>query len=208
MATQSESVETDSPSVTASSPVTPSVLSQSQSLDSITSASASSGCGMGESVASITPTRRRYPAHLSHGSPPGTQRKRPNSGQYETMEDLLAAAGYSVTRVFTPETERVQGGGEGEGEGKVGDVGGGGVGALVAGWFAHILPATSAAPGSGSRSSSAKAPEVRVDVEEDAEANPFLRPSGGVGVGRYYPQATRSVSLFARSFVCGVCRSC
>lgn len=195
-----EDVETASPSVTASSPVTPSLLSQSQSIDSITSASASassgsgsgSGCGTEDSV---TPTRRRYPVHLSHGSPPGTQRqqKRPNSSHYETMEDLLAAAGYAHTRVFTPETERVQrlasGGadergkhvkGEGDGKGEAG-----GLGTLVAGWFAHILPA---AHGSGS----SRPPEVRVEVEEDADSNPFLRPGGAME--RHFPQATRSVS--------------
>lgn len=203
-----EVVETESPSVTASSPVTPSVLSQSQSIDSMTSASASAssgsgaGCGIGESA--VTPTRRRYPANLSHGSPPGTQRQRarPNSSHYETMEDLLAAAGYSVTRVFTPETERVKrlssGGGDesgkgGEGDGK-GEVGGG-IGTLVAGWFAHIMPAAGASPGP------ARTPEV----EEDAEANPFLRPAPGAG-GRHLSQATRSVSRLFRS-LCWVSRS-
>ncbi|KAG8700728.1 hypothetical protein FRC11_012707, partial [Ceratobasidium sp. 423] len=80
------------------------VLSFTHSADSMTSSDESSTDNkLGEAC---TPTRaRRYPAHLSHGSP---RKPSVNSNQYETMEDLLAAAGYAVTRVFTPETERTQ----------------------------------------------------------------------------------------------------
>ncbi|CAE7143879.1 unnamed protein product [Rhizoctonia solani] len=147
---------------TASSPV----FSFTQSADSVTS-SDESLVGNSDHVRTA---RRRYPAHLSHGSPP---RKPRNSTQYEAMEDLLAAAGYSVTRVFTPETERtlkVQ---------AVEEQGGAGIGTMFAGWIAHLLPAT---PTSGK-------PAPRPELESDVGSNPFLSVPGG---GKY-PQATRSL---------------
>ncbi|KAG8693599.1 hypothetical protein FRC08_009015, partial [Ceratobasidium sp. 394] len=177
---------------------TPSVLSQHQSFNSLTTTTT----GDGEDYESIASTPKRYPAHLSRGSPPATARarnihhqtqtptKRPNSSQYETMEDLLTAAGYSVTRVFTPETERVQRlahdhNHNHEGETRKPSAAGGKIGTLVAGWISHILPA------GGSVRRHVPTPEVRVQAADD-ESNSFLE--SGPSAQRF-PQAARSVSL-------------
>jgi hypothetical protein len=183
------------------SPVTPSVLSQCQSYNSDTSASSVPSTSSDK----MATTSKRYPAHLSRGSPPPrfadqqTLKRRPNSGQYETMEDLLAAAGYSVTRVFTPDTERVQRLAQDNeqmpSQKPVENVGG--IGTRVAGWFAHIMPAGAGTGAIPSRRH-VQTSEVRVEVVEDPEANPFLQPKSSAGTvlgGRQYPQATRSVSL-------------
>ena len=55
-----------------------------------------------------TPSRRRYPAHLSQRHDPDRVplHRRGTSNTYERMEDLLREAGYKETRVFTPESER------------------------------------------------------------------------------------------------------
>ncbi|KDQ10287.1 hypothetical protein BOTBODRAFT_47140 [Botryobasidium botryosum FD-172 SS1] len=54
--------------------------------------------------------RRRYPTHLSKSSRPHTPsvRQRGTSKTYESLEELLTAAGYRETRIFTPESERVE----------------------------------------------------------------------------------------------------
>ncbi|KAG9078762.1 hypothetical protein FS749_009176 [Ceratobasidium sp. UAMH 11750] len=173
---------------------TPSVLSQHQSFNSLTTTTT----GDGEDYESIASTPKRYPAHLSRGSPPATARarnmhqqtptptRRPNSSQYETMEDLLTAAGYSVTRVFTPETERVQRLAHDhnhEGETRKPSAAGGKIGTLVAGWISHILPA------GGSVRRHVPTPEVRVQAADD-ESNPFLE--SGPSAQRF-PQAARSL---------------
>ncbi|KAF8755391.1 hypothetical protein RHS01_05288 [Rhizoctonia solani] len=95
--------------------------------------------------------------------------RKPHSNQYETMEELLAAAGYTVTRVFTPETERTQ---------KMQDqakdehkgAGGAGIGTMFAGWIAHILPAAS----TSSTPVSPTSPSSTFRVQKDAGSNPFL----------------------------------
>ncbi|KAG8737353.1 hypothetical protein FRC10_008291 [Ceratobasidium sp. 414] len=175
---------------------TPSVLSQHQSFNSLTTMTTITGDDDDESIAS---TPKRYPAHLSRGSPPAAARarnlhqhtptRRPNSSQYETMEDLLTAAGYTVTRVFTPETERVQRlahnhDNNHEGETRKPDAAGGGIGTLVAGWISHIIPA------GGSVRRHGPTPEVRVQAADDDEPNPFLE--SGPSTQRF-PQAARSL---------------
>lgn len=65
------------------------------------------------SVAQSTPPsptrgRGRYPASLSREEGRVPLHKRGNSRTYETMEDLLREAGYKETRIFTPETERIE----------------------------------------------------------------------------------------------------
>lgn len=59
-----------------------------------------------------TPPRPRYPTTLSRSSartPRTPLQPRPGSSkQYETLEDLLTAAGYKETRIFTPEAARIQ----------------------------------------------------------------------------------------------------
>ncbi|CAE6402833.1 unnamed protein product [Rhizoctonia solani] len=164
------------------------ILSSTLSAESVTSSEESimdnkSGNSEMDKDATCTPRRaRRYPAHLSHGSPP----RKPHSNQYETMEELLAAAGYTVTRVFTPETERTQ---------KMQDqakdehkgAGGAGIGTMFAGWIAHILPAAS----TSSTPVSPTSPSSTFRVQEDAGSNPFLSVRGQSD-GRY-PQATHSL---------------
>ncbi|KAJ1301965.1 hypothetical protein OPQ81_000802 [Rhizoctonia solani] len=169
----------DSDNTSPSSPV----LSFTQSADSMTSSDESSPDNnlpgksrMDNTI--CTPTRaRRYPAHLSHGSP---RKPHLTSNQYETMEELLAAAGYTVTRVFTPETERTQ---KLQDQAKEEAAGGAGIRTMFAGWFAHLLPATA---------TGASKPPTRPEpeVEEDVGSNPFLTVHGASG---QYPQATRSL---------------
>lgn len=103
----------------------------------------------------------------------------------------MAAAGYTVTRVFTPETERVPKVGQ-EAEGEEQKKEEGGIGTKVAGWIGHIL---SAAAHSATAIESSKAAP---DMVEDAGSNPFLRPNprdgDGVGAGTgHFPQTTRSL---------------
>ncbi|KAI0088837.1 hypothetical protein BDY19DRAFT_906337 [Irpex rosettiformis] len=66
-----------------------------------------------------SPTRGRmtlrYPSTLSRDPKRVPLHKRGKSRTYETMEDLLREAGYKETRIFTPETERAEGAGEGLG---------------------------------------------------------------------------------------------
>ncbi|KAF8696538.1 hypothetical protein RHS03_07832, partial [Rhizoctonia solani] len=164
------------------------ILSSTLSAESVTSTEESimdnkSGNSEMDKDATCTPRRaRRYPAHLSHGSPP----RKPHSNQYETMEELLAAAGYTVTRVFTPETERTQ---------KMQDqakdehkgAGGAGIGTMFAGWIAHILPAAS----TSSTPVSPTSPSSTFRVQEDAGSNPFLSVRGQSD--GQYPQATHSL---------------
>ncbi|CAE6517632.1 unnamed protein product [Rhizoctonia solani] len=160
------------------SPSSP-VLSFTHSADSMTSSDESStdsklGGNLGDAC---TPTRaRRYPAHLSHGSP---RKPNLNSNQYETMEDLLAAAGYTVTRVFTPETERTQ---KMQEQAKDEQKEGAGIGTRFAGWIAHFLP-------TATTSGTSRLTRAEPEVEEDVSSNPFLTaPRGG-----QYPQATHSL---------------
>ncbi|KAG9105583.1 hypothetical protein FRC07_009166, partial [Ceratobasidium sp. 392] len=179
-----------------------SVSSQSQSFNSLTSMYDDE-----ESTMTVTP-KRRYPAHLSRGSPPAGARPRsrsPNSSQYETMEDLLAAAGYTVTRVFTPETERVQRlTGDESTQASTSTArntsGGGGIGTLVAGWISHIIPhSTGQGGGRTIRRHAVQTPVVRVqgvEDDDDTESNPFLDPSSNLGVAsghHRFPHAARSL---------------
>ncbi|KAJ7583527.1 hypothetical protein C8J56DRAFT_954274 [Mycena floridula] len=79
-------------------------------------------------------SRTRYPADL--GRVP--LHRRGTSGTYEYLEDLLREAGYKETRVFTPETERIERfGGE-----NVRDSIAGGVGAVV-GFLSGLVPGSS-----------------------------------------------------------------
>jgi hypothetical protein len=96
------------------------------------------------------------------------------------MEELLAAAGYTATRVFTPETERTQKMQE-QAKDEHKDAG---LGSMFAGWIAHILPVT--APSSSSTSPTSPKPRV----EEDVGSNPFLSADADA----QFPQTTRSVS--------------
>ncbi|KAL5638005.1 hypothetical protein ACGC1H_002317 [Rhizoctonia solani] len=146
------------------SPSSSPVFSFTQSADSVTSSEES----MGDSL--VRTPARRYPASLSHGSP--TRKPRLNSTQYEAMEDLLAAAGYSVTRVFTPETERTQKMAETKEEQ--------GIGTMFAGWIAHLLPAAT--------SSTMKPTRSEPEAEEVTGSNPPLTVQSA-----QYPQATRSL---------------
>ncbi|CEL63290.1 hypothetical protein RSOLAG1IB_05333 [Rhizoctonia solani AG-1 IB] len=163
--------------VSSSSPI----FSLALSTDSVTSSEESSmdnkyGNSEMDKDATCTPSRvRRYPAHLSHGSPP----RKPQSNQYETMEELLAAAGYTATRVFTPETERTQKMQE-QAKDEHKDAG---LGSMFAGWIAHILPVT--APSSSSTSPTSPKPRV----EEDVGSNPFLSADADA----QFPQTTRSL---------------
>ncbi len=54
--------------------------------------------------------RKQYPATLSRVVATGAipNRRHGPSKQYESLEDLLTAAGYKETRIFTPETDRVR----------------------------------------------------------------------------------------------------
>lgn len=160
----------DMPATDDSSDHTPSsspVLSFTQSADSVTSSEES----MGDSLARVPSRVGRYPAHLSHGSPP--RKPRLNSDQYETMEDLLAAAGYSVTRVFTPETERTL-----KMETKE-EQAGAGIGSMFAGLITHLL---------------SPAPSKLIQPAATGSNPPLSVQRGG-----QYPQATRSVSASIKS---------
>ncbi|QRW10933.1 hypothetical protein RhiLY_09932 [Ceratobasidium sp. AG-Ba] len=190
-ATTPGSFDSDTPSF----PDDPAAMSQS----SLTSATSD------EDNESIMSTPKRYPAHLSHGSAPRqrqqqqTQRVRPNSSQYETMEELLTAAGYTVTRVFTPETERVQRLSQGRDEededgqktGEQGTRAASGIGRLVTGLIAHIMPSTSG----GSTTSRRPTPALRVQIVDDADSNPFLDSSSPMmrSAGSAYSQAAHSL---------------
>ncbi|KAF8329561.1 uncharacterized protein EI90DRAFT_3062991 [Cantharellus anzutake] len=59
-----------------------------------------------------TPVKRRYPVTLSRVVATASipNRSRGSSKQYESLEDLLTAAGYKETRIFTPENDRVRDG--------------------------------------------------------------------------------------------------
>ncbi|KAH7322155.1 hypothetical protein B0J17DRAFT_723659 [Rhizoctonia solani] len=142
------------------------VLSFTQSADSVTSSDESMDNKLGMD-ATCTPTRaRRYLLTCRMVL------------LYETMEELLAAAGYTVTRVFTPETERTQKIQETQEEHKEG-----GIGTIFAGWIAQILPAATT---SGTSKSNTR-PEP---AEEDVGSNPSLTVRGTSG---QFPQATRSL---------------
>ncbi|KAG8692767.1 hypothetical protein FRC09_010969 [Ceratobasidium sp. 395] len=176
-----------------------SVLSHSQSFNSLTSTSTKPFADDGSMT--VTP-KRRYPAHLSRGSPPPREQNRsPTSDQYESMEDLLTAAGYTVTRVFTPDTERIQRMSAGEeqrddstmSKASGSTTEGGGIGTLVAGWISHIIPASG---GGRTARRHGQTPVVRVQpVEEDAQSNPFLESSSNLGVSSHhrFPHTARSL---------------
>ncbi|CAE6478372.1 unnamed protein product [Rhizoctonia solani] len=164
------------------------VFSFTQSVDSVTSSDESMDHKLGIDT-TCTPTRaRRYPAHLSHGSP---RKPHLNPNQYETMEELLAAAGYTVTRVFTPETERTQKMQDAKDEQKEG---GGGIGTIFAGWIAQILPAATT---SGTSKSNTR-PEPA--VQDDIGSNPFLTVHSTSG---QFPQATRSLRTHLMTLALG-----
>jgi hypothetical protein len=98
-----------------------------------------------------TPKVRRYPSHLSHLPPTPRHgetllHRRGTSKTYETLEDLLTAAGYKETRIFTPESERV----EGKDQSKLGTRGNkltpkpeAGVGSAVANFISAWIPGAS-----------------------------------------------------------------
>ncbi|KAF9511089.1 hypothetical protein BS47DRAFT_1395368 [Hydnum rufescens UP504] len=131
-----------------------------------------------------TPPRRKYPTTLSRIS--GTDKlahRRGTSKQYETLEDLLTAAGYKETRIFTPEAERVghdAGGISPETMGKEdGPSRGNSLGTFMTNILSSWIPGASVSLGraKGAEIARREATSIREEEEEGDENDPrFLNP--------------------------------
>ncbi|PPQ65984.1 hypothetical protein CVT26_010643 [Gymnopilus dilepis] len=169
-------------------------------------------------------TRNRYPNDL--GRVP--LHRRGTSKTYEALEDLLKEAGYKETRIFTPETERTEGGrGGADGDSSGSKSAGAGEDSrlsvvkdgmdAVVGFFAGLLPSAtssktslvssgstlpSTSNGNGSTSESATAhpePLTASPQEYSPPASPSPLSGSGAGmVGKRHPNAPASASASSR----------
>lgn len=144
----------------------------------------------------------RYPSRLTRGEPGRVPlHRRGTSRTYERLEDLLKEAGYTETKIFSPETERTGSSGQGQKDGRVGGVRGG-VGAVVdflTGWMPgssrfedHSSPSGGSTPMQSPPPSPSPAPLVGKRTRRQSSLRPvpiedLSEPSslGGSPVVRY-----------------------